>query len=139
MPNEVKTVRTSGFRLFNIGGRNKKKTIAVIIIAAVIAIAGTLFFVVGSHSIKAKTYEHLKGNGVEISEIKEPIVKYSFKQPFSNEWTVAVQYYDEPDVYYMYLHKDKILTYTGIAGMPEFKDESEYKHIENLKDIRNVK
>ena len=37
MPNEVKTVRTSGFRLFNIGVRNKKKTIAVIIIAAVIA------------------------------------------------------------------------------------------------------
>ena len=129
--NEVKSVRASGFRLFNIGGRNKKKTIAVIIIATVIVIAGTLFFVVGSHSVKAKTYEHLKENGVEISEIKEPIVKYSFKQPFSNEWTVAVQYYDEPDVYYMYLHKDKTLTYTGIAGMPELKGESEYKHTEN--------
>jgi len=97
MPNEVKTVRASGFRLFNIGGRNKKKAIAVIIIAAVIAISGTLFFVVSSHNVKAKAYEHLKANGVEISEIKEPIVKHSFKQPFSNEWTVAVQYYDEPD------------------------------------------
>ena len=131
MTNEVKSVRASGFRLFNIGGRNKKKTIAVIIIATVIAIAGTLFFVIGSHSVKAKMYEHLKDNGVEISEIKEPIVKYSFKQPFSNEWTVAVQYYDEPDVYYMYLHKDKTLTHTSIAKMEELKDESEYKHIEN--------
>jgi len=132
MPNEVKTVRSSGFRLFNVGGRARKKTIAIIIIVIMIAIAGTLFFVVGNHSIESKAYEHLSGNGVEVSEIDDIIVKYSFKNPFRNEWTVAIKYYDESDIFYMYLYQDKQIIYTGIAGMSELKDESEYKHSENI-------
>ena len=132
MPNEVKTARGSGFRLFNIGGRSKKKTIAVIIIACIIAIAGTLTFVVGTNSVKGKAYEHLRENGVEVSEIEDVIVKYSFKTPFANEWTIAVKYYDEPNVFYMYLHRDKTIIYTGVAGMEELKDLSEYKHSEDI-------
>ena len=132
MPDKVKTFRASGFRLFNVGGRSKKKTIAVVIIAVVIAIVGTLFFVIGNHNVKSGAHEHLRENGVEVSEISDMIVKYSFKNPFRNEWTVAVKYHDEPDVYYMYLYQDKQIIYTGVAGMEEIKDESEYKHRENL-------
>jgi|GEM_PF-2333372 len=131
MSNEVKSVRGAGFRLFNVGGRSGKKTLAVIIIAVVIAIAGTLFFVVGSHSVKTKTHEHLKANGVEISEIDDVIVRYSFKRPFNNEWTVSVEYYDEPGVNYMYYYNDGKVTYTGIAGVEE-QPGVEYKHSEDF-------
>jgi len=132
MDKKVSRTRTTGFRLFNFGGRSNKKTIAVIAIACVIAIVGTLTFVVGTNSVKGRAYEHLRGNGVEISEIEDVIVKYSFKTPFANEWTIAVKYYDEPDVFYMYLHRDKTIIYTGVAGMEELKDFSEYKHSEKI-------
>ena len=75
MSNDVKSVRKSGFRLVNVGGRSKKKTIAVVIILVVIAIAGTLFFVIGNHNVKVGAYEHLRESGVEVSEISDVLIK----------------------------------------------------------------
>ena len=83
MCSEVKTVRAFGFRLFDIGGRFKTKTIAVITIAIfVIALCASLFFVLGTKNVKGKVNAHLKANGVEISEISDMMIRYSFKKPF---------------------------------------------------------
>ena len=131
MSNEVKTVRASGFRLLNIGGRNRKKTIIVIIVLAVIALSVSLFFVLGAKNIEGKTNAHLRANGVEIGEIDDIIVRYSFKSPFANEWTVSVEYYEEPGVNYMYYYRDGKVKFTGIAG-GELKDKSEYKYYEEI-------
>ena len=135
MPEKVKTIRNSGFRLFNIGGRAQKKRIAVIILASIIAVTGTMFIVIGTHSIKGEAYQHLMAQNVEIGEIKEVIVKYSFKNNllFSNNWTIAVEYYDEPEVYYMYSYQDKKIAFSGIAGGDVIQEKSAYKHSEDTR------
>ena len=132
MSKKVKRVRKFGFRLFNAGGRSKKKTIAVLIIVGILSVAVVLLLAIKSHTVKSKTYKYLKDNNIEISEIKEVSVKYSVMNRFLSygAWTISVEYHDEPNVKYMYTYSDEEIVFAGIGGGDRNKEKSEYKHIE---------
>ena len=114
----------------------KKRLIIIISIVVVIIIGIASYFTISSRSIESKTYAHLlSSNNAEVSEIKDVIVKYSIINSllFSNEWTIAVEYYDEPDVFYMYSYRDNLIEFAGVAGGEINKDKSEYMHLEQWK------
>ena len=114
----MKNSRLTGFRLLSVGGRAKHKTLAVIALLLVLALAGGLIFAAKSNSVKTSALAHLHERGVSTSELKEVIVKPALKNSlmFSGEWTIAIGYHDDPDVYYIYLYRDNAITYSGVAG-----------------------
>ena len=109
----------------------KRRGIIVVIIIAVIAlvILGLSLSTKGTQRMESMVNDYLIAHGVEISETKDIIVKKSIKSSllFSDEWTISVEYNDEPGIYYMYFYKDGKIEFTGIAGS-ESKDMSEYTH-----------
>ena len=131
----MERVRTKGFRLFNLGGRFKSKKTLIISIFLIIVLVSILYLFITTKYVENKTYDHLKNNYVELSQVKKIIVKYSFINFFLsyNEWTISVEYYDEPNVHYMYTYKDKMIIATGVAGGKEIENKSDYKHLEIIK------
>jgi len=110
----------------------KKRNIVIgIIIIAVIAVIVLLLSLStkDNQSMESIANDYLVAQGVEISETKDIIVKKSIKSSllFSDEWTISVEYHDEPGIFYMYLYKDGKIEFTGVAGS-ESKDRSEYNH-----------
>jgi len=112
--------------------KNKKVLIPVIILLLLI-IMGIFYMIVNTLNIRSKMDVHLRENGVEVSEVKEMVVRYSFKNSliFSNEWTISVEYYDEPGVNYFYNYKSGKIVFSGIGGGEIKKEKSEYKHLED--------
>jgi Protein of unknown function (DUF3139). len=112
--------------------KNKKFLIPVIILLLLI-IMGIFYIVLNTLSIRSKMDVHLRENGIEVSEVKEVTVRYSFKNSliFSNEWTIAVEYYDEPGVNYFYNYRSEKIVFSSIGGGEIKKEKSEYKHLED--------
>lgn len=113
---------------------NKKKVLIIIaIIVVIIVIVGMICVGTTKATIKGKMEERLRARGIDVySEVNDMVIKYSIKNSliYSNEWTVAVEYYDEPNVYYMYNYKDKEISFAGISGGEIIKDKLEYKYYE---------
>ena len=111
----------------------RKKVMLGIAVLAAIVIGVAAWSSVKGQSIEGQVYQHLLENGEEISAVKDVIVKHSIKNAliFSNEWTIAVEYYDEPDVFYMYSYKDGAIAFAGIGGGEVMKDKTDYKHGED--------
>ena len=111
-----------------------KKIIIIVFIALTVALLGTQYKGIRSDDIKEKVYKHLIASGAKSDEIKEVIIDRSFINLILSydEWIISVEYYDEPNVKYMYTYKDEIIDFTGISGGDIYKEKLEYKHLEGV-------
>ena len=124
MAKEVKSVRSFGFRLFNIGGRNKKKT-RIVVISIIIVLLIMAYKIIGSANVKNKTTMFLETKGYVTNDIENIKVEHSFFNGFLSydEWSISIAFVSEPNVTYSFTYKNKEIIFRGIYDSTKEKEE----------------
>lgn len=107
----------------------RKGVLIAVCILTVIVLAGFVYIFIGTRNTEKLMWAHLEDKGYTTEEIRSIEVNHSFLNITLsyNEWTIQVQYADEPDVTYIYTVKNRQIKASGVSGGV---DKEDLKHIE---------
>ena len=105
----------------------KKPILIGLCIVALILIASMIYVQAGSKKAEALMWQYLSEKGDAATDVQRLTVNQSFLNVILsyNEWTIRVEYQDEPDVYYHYTLKDGVIVESGRGGVA---GEDSFKH-----------
>jgi hypothetical protein len=98
-------------------------------ISSVIVLTCFIYISIGTKNTEKLMWAYLEEKGYAAAEIQNIDVKHSFLNIILsyNEWTIQVQYADEPDATYIYTVKNGQIKDSGITGSV---DKEDLKHKE---------
>lgn len=98
-------------------------------ILAVVILACFIYVFAGTKRAERLMREYLADQGYAAAEIQSVDVKHSFLNIALsyNEWSIRVQYVDEPGALYYYTVKDGQIKAAGVSGNV---DKEDLKHID---------
>ncbi len=108
--------------------KRKRFYITVSILAAII-LTFFIYVFAGTKNKEKLILEYLEDKGYTIEEIQSIDVKHSFLNAILsyNEWTIHIQYADEPEAIYIYTVKSGQIKEAGVSGSV---DKEDLKHKE---------
>lgn len=106
----------------------KKKIFIMVTSLVIIALACSIYVFNGTRNAEKLMWGYLEAKGYDTEQIGNIDVKHSFLNIILsyNEWTINVQYVDEPNAIYIYTIKDGQIKDAGISGNV---DKEDLKHI----------
>ena len=95
----------------------KKIFIIVTSILVIITLTCSIYVFGGTKNVEKLMWEYLENKGYVTEQIENIDVKHSFLNIILsyNEWTIKVQYVDEPNAIYIYTIKDGQIKDAGIS------------------------
>lgn len=108
----------------------KRKGFYIVIgILVVIVLTCSIYVFAGTKNIEKLMWVYLEDKGFTTEEIQSINVKHSFLNIILsyNEWSIHVQYADEPDATYIYTVKNGQIRQAGVSGSV---DKEDLKHKE---------
>lgn len=111
----------------------KKKAFIIIIIAVSLLVLSSFVYVsIGTNKIENQMRETLKTKGHSDEDILKVNVTHSFLNILLsyNEWSIMIEYVDEPEVLYFYSIKNSEIVGAGVSG--NIPDKNKLKHADDL-------
>jgi len=129
---ENRTQKLDKEKIDNRRDQKMKKKLLVGIMAILIIISAISIFQVLSrtNTIEQKMQIYLASKGYNHNDIANIEVKHSFLNILLsyNQWTILVEYSDEPDVLYHYTIKNNQIVPSGISGGSIEMEKEDLKH-----------
>ncbi|MBR2489931.1 MAG: hypothetical protein IKB65_00405 [Ruminiclostridium sp.] len=100
----------------------KRMIIALVVIAVVLC----LNVLVQQKFIRTYTYTELEYRGYSAQDVCEITVKHSYLNRLLsyNEWRIAVEFEEEPDILFWFTYRDDQIVFQGVSSEPMLDKES---------------
>lgn len=113
----------------------KKALIAVVCVFVIIAAVLYLNVIVTQKVITACTYTEIEQRGYAAEDIMGLKIDHSYLRRLLgyNEWRISVEFEKEPDVFFWFTYKNKIILFEGVSSEPMMDTDAIIAYSEKFK------
>lgn len=116
---------------------NLKKKVLITVVCVFVIMAAVLYLnvIVMQKVITACTYTEIEHRGYAAEDIMDIKIDHSYFRRLLgyNEWRIAVEFEKEPDVFFWFSYKNKMILFEGVSSDPMMDKDSVIAYSEKIK------